>query len=310
MATALRSGYVPSNSGPGVSGSSGSGAPAASSKPSMDDSFNNLSQTMASMTNSMSGMFADAMRTQYQFGRESSALSQSYAERQMDYQTQSDKYAMAWSANQAAQNRAWQEEMSNTAHQREVQDLIAAGLNPILSANGGASVGSGATGQAFTSSGAMGNVDMTSPLNIAQGFFSDLMNSALTMASLGIQSENAKLAADSGVRIAGINAGANMYASDNALLAAREGHSSDQFQTNLRNKSQERIAKWSNKIAEEGNKRKGFVGATIHSINDLANVSEGMMNEIGGTIKNWATRKVNDFNNHLRNLGGAGRSFD
>lgn len=58
----------------------------------------------------------------------------------------------AWSAEQAQKQMDFQERMSNTAHQREIADLRAAGLNPVLSAKlAGASTPSGAMGGTDTS---------------------------------------------------------------------------------------------------------------------------------------------------------------
>lgn len=53
-------------------------------------------------------------------------------------------YGYSRSSGEAQKNRDFQERMSNTSHQREVEDLYKAGLNPILSARyGGSSTPSG-----------------------------------------------------------------------------------------------------------------------------------------------------------------------
>lgn len=132
---------------------------------------------------------------------------QASADKMMQYQTESNAKAMAFSAEQADKNRVWQERMSNTAHQREVKDLLAAGLNPVLSAmsGNGATTPSGASASGVSSSGAQAPVD-TSTLNFLASMINTITNRDVNMASLQNAKDIAEIQRGTALDTAAINA--------------------------------------------------------------------------------------------------------
>lgn len=105
-------------------------------------SWNNSAQNASNWTQST----GSSMNS----GQWATAQSVAAAERANELQRQNMMMAMEFNAKEAQKNRDWEETMSNTAYQRAITDMKAAGINPILAAgNGGASTPTG--GAASTS---------------------------------------------------------------------------------------------------------------------------------------------------------------
>lgn len=128
---------------------------------------------------------------------QNTAASAKQAEALRAWQEQQSQIARKYNSEEAQKNRDWQERMSSTAHQREVRDLIAAGLNPVLSVTGGsgAAVTSGATASSSAPSGAMGSVDNSATGAVA-GLFGSLLNSFLSLEGTRLSAQSNQAIAD------------------------------------------------------------------------------------------------------------------
>lgn len=144
----------------------------------------------------MADQLSSALNSIYNVTQQNNAWSAQQAALQRDWQVQQNKVAMDFNAAEAAKNRDWQQMMSDTAHQREIRDLQAAGLNPVLSAMGGngAAVTSGATASGVTSAGAKGDTDTS--------FSQALVGLLGTMWSAQTQLESQRLTAQNNMAIA------------------------------------------------------------------------------------------------------------
>lgn len=121
-------------------------------------------------SSSMADQLSSVMDQIYKISDRNTARSEQQAAELRDWQERQNRIAMDFNAAEAAKNRDWQEYMSSSAHQREVADLQAAGLNPVLSAMGGngATTTSGATASGVTSSGSRGEVDTSANQALTQ----------------------------------------------------------------------------------------------------------------------------------------------
>lgn len=100
--------------------------------------------------------------------------------------TGAEKAANAFTANEAQKQRDWETDMSNTAYQRQVKDMQAAGINPAMAMNGaGASTPSGASASSVSPGAGLLS-------------FGDIMQALLLPMQKKLMQSQAKLASDQG----------------------------------------------------------------------------------------------------------------
>ena len=174
----------------------------------------------------------EGAKQQQKYNLESMKQAQKYntanMKTQQDYNLKAMKYSFDLSKQLEQLNNEWSAQMSNTAHQREVEDLKKAGLNPILSANNGAST-PGASGATI------------SPLG----------GSALGSSALGINAPDYNSAFQNAMQYQGVRNQTNL--TEGQVVDLKAGANLKNQQANTQSKQQELLEKQAEYVEEQKN---------------------------------------------------------
>lgn len=228
------------------------------------------------------------------------------AELNRKFQQESANRSMEFSSAEAAKERDWQKMMSDTAHQREMADLKAAGLNPILAANNGAAAGAGAAAVGSAVAGAGASSSGTPSGSKGDRGSVDSAVSSLLAKMLDNQTEIEKMITSAQVArdTAEMYTGATRYAAELGQIASMYGadRTYEGFMNNPWNVLGHEIGEFINGAKDSGHYSPSDAGKSGASAISKAFSSANNAGAFAQYLYRWSKKVLKDNNSYNRTL--------